>query len=80
MKILDEREKQKNKDIMEEKGDASYSESVRATWFCNASKLGFLQVTCKASLVFKSNLELASPIILKEHYTTQNIKWCCVDV
>ena len=29
-------------------------------------KLGFLQLICKGSLIFKSNLELALPIILKE--------------
>ena len=28
--------------------------------------LGFLQLICKASLIFKSNLELASPNILKQ--------------
>ena len=36
---------------------ASYSENVRAKWFCCAFKLGFVQVICKASLIFKSNLE-----------------------
>ena len=39
---------------------------VRAKWFCCAFKLGFLQLICKASLIFKSNLELALTIILKE--------------
>ena len=29
-------------------------------------KLGFLQLICKASLIFKSNLELALSIILKQ--------------
>ena len=48
------------------KGDKSYSERVRAKWFCCAFKLGFLQLICKASLIFKSNLELALSIILKE--------------
>ena len=46
--------------------DVSHSESVRAKWFCCAFKLGFVQLMCKASLIFKSNLELALPIILKE--------------
>ena len=59
MKIIDERERQKNKDRKKQMGDASYSESVRAKWFCCAFKLGFLQLICKASLIFKSNLELA---------------------
>ena len=31
---------------------------VRAKWFCCALKLGFIQLMFKASLVFKSNLEL----------------------
>ena len=48
------------------KGDKGYSERVRAKWFCCAFKLGFLQLICKASLIFKSNLELALSIILKE--------------
>ena len=47
-------------------GNRSYSESVRAKWFCCAFKLGFLQLICKASLIFKSNLELALSIILKQ--------------
>ena len=44
----------------------SYSEMVGAKWFCCAFKLGFLHLICKASLIFKSNLELALSIILKE--------------
>ena len=56
MIITNEREKQKNNDRKEERGDASYSESVRAKWFCCAFKLGFLQLVCKASATFKSNL------------------------
>ena len=46
--------------------DANYSESVGAKRFCCAFKLGFLQLICKASLIFKSNLELALSIILKK--------------
>ena len=48
------------------KGNRSYSESVRVKWFCCAFKLGFLQLICKASLIFKSNLELALSVILKQ--------------
>ena len=48
------------------KGDKGYGEKVRAKWFCCAFKLGFLQLKCKVSLIFKSNLELALSIILKE--------------
>ena len=56
----------KIKDKKKQSSDASYSESVRAKWFCCAFKLGFTQLMCKASLIFKSNLELALSIILKE--------------
>ena len=56
----------KSKDIKEQWDDASYSESMRAKWFCCAFKSGFLKLICKASLIFKSNLELALSIILKE--------------
>ena len=38
----------------------------RAKWFCCAFKLGFLQLICKASLMFMSNLELALSLILQE--------------
>ena len=48
------------------KGDRSYNERVRAKWFCCAFKLGFLQLICKVSLVFHSNLELALSIILEQ--------------
>ena len=71
MKTIDEiklqkakKEKQTNKE--RNQGNRSYSESVRAKWFCCVFKLGFLQLMCKASLIFKSNLELAFSIILKE--------------
>ena len=48
------------------KGDKTYSERVRAKLFCCAFKLGFSQLICEASLIFKSNLELALSIILKQ--------------
>ena len=48
------------------KRDRSYSERVRVKWFCCAFKLGFLQLICKASLIFTSNLELALSTILKQ--------------
>ena len=71
METIDEREMQKTtkeKQIKAErsKGNRSYSKRVRAKWFCCAFKLGFLQLICKASLIFKSNLELALSIILKQ--------------
>ena len=56
----------KNKEIKEQWDDASYSESMRAKWFCCAFKSGFLKLICKASLIFKSNLELVLSISLKE--------------
>ena len=58
--------KQTKNDRKEQAGDGSYSERVRAKWFCCAFKLGFLHLICKASLIFKSNLELALSIILKQ--------------
>ena len=41
MKIIDERDRQKNKGRKNQRSSASYSESVRAKWFCCAFKLGF---------------------------------------
>ena len=38
----------------------SYSERVRAKLFCCVFKLGFPQLICKPSLIFKANTELAS--------------------
>ena len=64
----------KNNDRKKQRGGATYSESVRAKWFCCAFKLGFVQLICKASLIFKSNLELALSIILKkENYMSQSM-------
>ena len=47
------------------RGTEAIVKRVRAKWFCCAFKLGFLQLICKASLIFKSNLELAWSINLK---------------
>ena len=58
--------KEKQTKIERCKGNRSYSEGVSAKWFCCAFKLGFLQLICKASLIFKSNLESALSIILKQ--------------
>ena len=45
-------------------------EAIAKGWeindFVESFKLGFLQLICKASLIFKSNLGLALSIILKE--------------
>ena len=71
IKTKDEREllkttKEKQTKTERSKGNRSYSERVRAKLFCCAFKLGFLQLICKASLIFKSNLELVLPILLKQ--------------
>ena len=71
MKTKDEREKQrttreKQRKTEMSKGNRSYSERVRAKWFCCAFELGFFQLICKTSLIFKSNLELALSIISKQ--------------
>ena len=71
MKKIDQREmqkttKEKQTKTERSKGNRSNSERVRTKLFCCAFKLGFLQLICKASLIFKSNLELALSIILKQ--------------
>ena len=71
MKTIDEREmqkttKEKQTKTEKSKGNRSYSQRVRAKWFCCAFKLRFLQLICKASLIFKLNLELALSIIIKQ--------------
>ena len=66
MKIIDQRETQKNAKTEKNKGNVSYSESVRAKWFCCTFRLCFLQLICNATLILKYNLELALSIILKD--------------
>ena len=58
MKTIDEREmqkttKEKQTKTERSKGNRSYSERVKTKWFCCAFKLGFPQLICKASLIFK---------------------------
>ena len=84
MKTIDKREmqkttKEKQTKTERNKGNRSYSERVRAKWFCCLFKLGFLQVICKASLIFKSNLELALSTILKrrELYESKHVTVEC---
>ena len=77
MKTIDEREmqkttKEKQTKTERSKGNRSYSERMRAKWFCCAFKLGFLQLIRKASLIFKSNLELALSIILKQRELSES--------
>ena len=72
MKTIDERELQKTakeKQTKTEKGNGNRtcSERAKAKCFCCAFKLGFIQLICKASLIFKLNLELVLSIILKQN-------------
>ena len=73
------KENQKKTKTERNKRDGSYSKRVRATLFCCAFKLGFLQLMCKASLIFRSNLKLALLIILKERelYESKHIAVEC---
>ena len=41
-------------------------EKIWAKWFCCAFRSRFSQLICKASLIFKSNLELGLSVILKK--------------
>ena len=82
MKVIDERETQKKKKKKRQekaRWDRSYSERVRAKLFCCAFKLGFLQLIRKTSSVFKSNLELALSIILKQRelYESKHVAVQC---
>ena len=63
MKIIDEKEREKKKKSERKNG---VTQSVTAKWFFCAFKLDFSQLTCKASLVFKSSLESALSMIWKE--------------
>ena len=71
--------KEKQTNAERSNGNRSYSERVRAKWFCFAFKLGFLLLVCKASLIFKSNLELALSIILKQRelYESKHVSKEC---
>ena len=63
---MKEKLKKKKTETGKNKVEQSYSERVRAKQFSSAFKLGFLQLICKTSLNFKSNLELNLSITLKE--------------
>ena len=79
---MKEKSKKKKKTKKRTRGDKSYSERVRAKLFCCVFKLGLLQLICKASLIFKSNLELALSIILKQRelYESKHVVCMSVDV
>ena len=60
------------------KGDKCYSERARAKWFCFAFKLGYLQLICKACLIFKTNLQLDLLIVLeRELYDSKHVVLEC---
>ena len=80
MKIIDEGNYAKTKKTTKERQKRTeqgrnYTERVTAKLFFCAFKLGFLQLICKASLSFKSNLELVLSIILKQRelYESKNV-------
>ena len=84
METKDEREMQKTTKEKQTKAERSnrnrsYSERVRAKWFCCAFKLGLLELMCQASLIFKSNLKLALSIILKQRelYESKHVSEKC---
>ena len=77
MKTIDETEmqnknKRKTRKHIKEQGEKNYNEKLRAKWFFCAFKLDSLQLICKASLIFKSNLELVLSIILKQRELFQS--------
>ena len=79
-KKTQQQQQQKNKQRQKwTTGDWSYTESIRAKWFSFAFNLGFLQLICKVSLIFKSNLELDLSIILKQRelYDSKHIAMEC---
>ena len=59
--------KQQKKNKQRQKGGRG-TEAIAKGWGLTdcAFELGFLQLTCTASLIFKSNLELVLSIILKQ--------------
>ena len=63
---MKEKRKQKNNSKKKTRGTKAIVDRVRAKWFCCAFKLSFPKLICKASLIFKSNLELALSTTLKE--------------
>ena len=68
-----------NNNKKKNKEEGSSSERVRYKWFCCVFKLGLLQLICKASLIFKSNLPLALSIMLKERelYESKHVAVDC---
>ena len=81
MKTIYERElqktaKEKQTKTERSKRNRSYTERMRGKWFCYAFKLGFLQLICKASLIF----EVEFRVSLINYFKTKRIIWvkaCC---
>ena len=82
MKTIDERETKNKKRQKRTRGNRSYSKKVRTKWFCCALKSGFLQLICNASLIFKSKLELALSIVLKQRelYESKHVECRCLKI
>ena len=76
MNITDEKERQKSKDKKRQRSDKSYSEIVRAKWFCCALKLGFVQLICKASLIFQVDFRVSYINYFKRKRIIR-VKACC---
>ena len=74
IKTINESEMQKTKEkqtkTQRSKGNRSYSERVRATWFCCAFKLCFLQLICEYSLTLNR-----IRISLINYFKTKRIVW-----
>ena len=76
-----EKKRKKQRQRKTKGGSTSYNESVRAKWFCREFKLGFAQLMCKTSLIFKLHLVFALSIIFfQKDYTSQTMTWWSVDV
>ena len=85
MKTIDETEMKKTTTKEKQiktgrcKGIRSYSKIVSAKFFCCSFKLGFLQVICKDSLIFKMNLELGLSNVFKQRevYESKHVAMEC---
>ena len=84
MKIIDERETQNRQRQKGTTGDRNCRERVTAKWLFCVFKSGYFRLIRKAFLIFKSNLELALSIILKQRelYESKHlaVEWrCCYE-
>ena len=87
IKIIDERETHTNK-TKTEKGQGGGTEAIVKGWELNdfvvSLSLVFFQLICKASLIFKWNLELALSIILKQRELCESkhaaVEYRCLNI